>query len=204
MNLSPGHRVNLDAIDGLVLTGGTDVNPARYGEARAPKSDDPDDPRDEFEISLIEQVLSEGLPILAICRGIQSLNVALGGSLIQHLPTTARHRVRNPDDAPGRHAAAHSVNVAPGSRLASILGGEGEFPVNSRHHQAVGRVADALVVSGLADDGVIEAVEMPGDAFVVAVQWHPEDRVLVSAGDRKLFQAFADAMNGPVGRAASS
>ena len=204
MKLTPGDRVNLDAIDGLVLTGGTDVNPARYGESRSPECDEPDDKRDDYEIDLIGRALSEGLAILAICRGIQSLNVALGGSLIQHLATTARHRVRNPEDAPGRHAAAHSVDVARGSRLASILGSAGDYPLNSRHHLAVGRVADALVVSGVADDGVIEAVEMPGDVFVVAVQWHPEDRVLVSAGDRKLFQAFAEAMNGPVGRAASS
>jgi putative glutamine amidotransferase len=203
VTLTPASRVDLDSIDGLLLTGGSDVDPARYGEERTIGCEAPDGERDEFEIRLVELALADRLPILAICRGIQLLNVALGGTLIQDLPTTALHRVRNPDDPPGRHAVAHTIRVAPGTRLASIVGA-GEFAVNSRHHQAVKRVAPSLMVSAVAPDGVIEAVEMPGDDFVVAVQWHPEDRVHVSEGDRKLFEAFAQAIERESWSAASS
>jgi len=203
VKLTPGDRVDLDEIDGLVLTGGADVNPARYGEERVPECDEPDDKRDDFETSLVQEALSWEIPILGICRGIQLLNVALGGTLIQHLATTAAHRAKNPEDPPGRHGAVHTVRVTPASRLASIVG-DGEYAVNSRHHQAIGRVAAPLAVTAVAGDGVIEAVEMPGDGFVVAVQWHPEDRVLVSDGDRRLFEAFAEAVRGTSWRAASS
>jgi len=177
VRISPVGSRPLNSLDGLLLTGGTDVNPVRYGEQRHPKTEDPDDPLDELEMGLLRDALAAGLPILAICRGMQLFNVVHGGSLIQHL----EHH-----DSPD---ALHNIQVVPNSRLAAIVG-EGEHAVNSRHHQAVARVGGGLIVSAKSGDGVIEALERPGPAFAVAVQWHPEDRVLVSDADRKLFQAF--------------
>jgi putative glutamine amidotransferase len=177
VRISPDDPRSLDSLDGLLLTGGTDVNPARYGEQRHPKTEDPDDPLDELEMDLLRDALSAGLPVLAICRGMQLFNVFHGGTLLQHLDT---------HDSPD---AIHNIQIVPNSRLAAIVG-EGEQPVNSRHHQAVARVGDGLIVSARSSDGVIEALERPGRAFAVAVQWHPEDRILVSDADRKLFQAF--------------
>jgi len=178
VRISPVDSRSLDSLDGLLLTGGTDVNPARYGEERHPKTEDPDDPLDELEMGLLRDAMAAGLPVLAICRGMQLFNVVHGGSLVQHL----EHH-----DFPD---ALHDIQVVPNSRLAAIIG-EGEHAVNSRHHQAVARVGGGLIVSAKSGDGVIEALERPGPGFAVAVQWHPEDRVLVSDADRKLFQAFA-------------
>jgi len=181
VRISPVDARPLDSLDGLLLTGGTDVNPARYGEQRHPQTEDPDDPLDELEIALLRDALAAGLPVLAICRGMQLFNVVHGGALTQHL---------NSHDSPD---GLHNIRVVPNSRLASIIG-EGEHAVNSRHHQAVARVGGGLMVSARSGDGVIEALERPGHAFAVAVQWHPEDRVLVSDADRRLFEAFGTAM----------
>lgn len=171
-----------------MLTGGSDVNPARYGERPKKETQTPDDKRDEFETMLLRHALSEAsIPVLAICRGMQLFNVFHGGTLVQHLAAGGPHQVKQKD------ATAHTVRVSTGSRLASILG-EGEHEVNSRHHQAVGRVGNGLVVSAVAEDGVIEALEKPDGPFAIAVQWHPEDRILVSASDRRLFEAFAEAL----------
>jgi putative glutamine amidotransferase len=175
----------IESLDGLVLAGGTDINPARYGQQPAPETDRPDDQRDEVETRLLQDALAQGIPVLAICRGMQLFNVVHGGTLIQHLPG---HQLKQRDDI------VHTVRVTPGTRLAAILG-HGEHAVNSRHHQAVDRPGDGLIVSAIAPDGVIEALEKPGDSFAVAVQWHPEDRILASAADRKLFEAFAEALS---------
>ncbi|HYL36237.1 MAG TPA: gamma-glutamyl-gamma-aminobutyrate hydrolase family protein [Bryobacteraceae bacterium] len=191
VRISPDVPRSLASLEGLVLTGGTDVNPTRYGQPPAPETDHPDDPRDQLETRLVQEVLATGKPLLAICRGMQLLNVVCGGTLIQHLPSSSPHRFKKPGDAPGRHSAAHTVRVAPGTRLESIIG-EGEHEMNSRHHQAVDQPGEGLIVSAVSSDGVIEALEQPGEAFVVAVQWHPEDRVLVSEADRRLFEAFAE------------
>jgi putative glutamine amidotransferase len=199
VRISPEAPRSLEGLDGLVLTGGTDVNPARYGQERAAETSDPDDERDKLETRLVHEALDAGLPVLAICRGMQLLNVACGGTLIQHLPSTEIHRVKKAGDEPGRHSPAHTVRVAGGTQLASIIGA-GEHAVNSRHHQAVDRVGEWLVVSAVSSDGVIEAVEKPGHPFAVAVQWHPEDRTLVSDADRKLFAAFAEALRGSLVR----
>lgn len=178
----------MESLDGLVLAGGTDINPARYGQPPAPESDRPDDQRDEVETRLLRDALAHRIPVLAICRGLQLFNVVHGGTLIQHLPDGGPHQLKQPE------AIAHTVQVTRGTRLASIVG-EGEYGVNSRHHQAVDRVAEGLIVSAIAPDGVIEAIEKPGHSFAVAVQWHPEDRILVSAADRKLFEAFASSVH---------
>jgi putative glutamine amidotransferase len=184
---------SLEGLDGLLLTGGSDVNPKLYGQPRAAESEPPEDARDELEIKLLKEALAADLPVLAICRGMQLFNVARGGTLIQHVANVDTHRVRARDKEPGRHPAAHSVRVKPETRLAGIIGA-GEHEVNSRHHQAVDRVGSGVIESATAADGVIEGLELPDAVFAVAVQWHPEDRVAVSEADRKLFEAFAQAM----------
>jgi putative glutamine amidotransferase len=193
VRISPDEPRSLEGLDGLLMTGGTDVNPALYGEERAPESDEPDPERDKLESRLVGEALAGGVPVLAICRGMQLMNVACGGTLIQHLASTDVHRGKNTGDEPGRHRAVHSVSVRGGTRLAAIIG-EGEHAVNSRHHQAVDRPGAGLAVSAVSSDGVIEALEKPDHPFAVAVQWHPEDRTLASEADRKLFQAFAEAV----------
>jgi putative glutamine amidotransferase len=184
---------SLEGLDGLLLTGGSDVNPKLYGQPRAAESEPPEDARDELEMRLLKEALAADLPVLAICRGLQLFNVFHGGTLIQHVANVDTHRVKARDKEAGRHPAAHSVQVKPGTRLAGIIGA-GEHQVNSRHHQAAHKLGDGLIVSAVADDDVIEGIEKPGASFAVAVQWHPEDRVAVSEADRKLFEAFAQAM----------
>jgi putative glutamine amidotransferase len=163
----------LDRLDGLVLSGGIDVDPALYGEPPHPKLGRVDRHRDEFELALTREALARDMPLLAICRGQQVLNVATGGSLVQDIPSELKGAVTH--DAPGRRTRrSHTVEVTPGSRLGEILG-EGTLSVNSFHHQAVDRLGKGLVVSARSSkDGVIEGVERPDAAFVVGVQWHPE------------------------------
>jgi putative glutamine amidotransferase len=182
-------------LDGLLLAGGPDVDPALYGASRRPETEPPEHARDSLETALLHEALDRDLPVLAICRGLQLLNVALGGTLVQHI---AGHRC-------AKQQAAHAVAIASHSRLGSILGVEGtagadEYMVNSRHHQCVDRVASGLVVTARAPDDVVEALELPGRHFVLAVQWHPEDRMRWP--DRKLFEAFRDAANVSSGRRA--
>ncbi len=184
---------SLEDLDGLVLTGGTDVNPILYGHDRSSETDDPDDMRDDLEVRLLHEALDADLPVLAICRGMQLFNVLQGGTLIQHLSSTDVHRQKPQNAEAGRHPAVHGIHVNPDTRLGEIIGG-GQHHVNSRHHQAVDMVGQCLIVSAVAPDGVIEAMELPGAAFAVAVQWHPEDRIADSVADRKLFEAFAAAM----------
>jgi putative glutamine amidotransferase len=187
----PGADIPTD-VAGLVLMGGTDVNPALYGETRLTETENPDDARDALECALIGDFLRRDLPLLAICRGIQILNVQHGGSLVQHLDSTARHRVKTPED-PG--SPAHKVEVVPGTRLAAIAGEPLTLDVNSRHHQAIGRLGERLRVSARdPEDGTIEAVERPDRRFVIGVQWHPENQSPADERQAKLFRAFAEAM----------
>lgn len=179
---------SLDGAAGLVLSGGVDVNPDLYGAERHPETEESDEERDRLEVGLVREALSRDIPVLAICRGIQVLNVALGGTLVQHLDSglLSVHRQRGVDHA-------HEVVVEPGNEVAVIMGA-GVHTVNSRHHQALDRVADGLKVVGRsAEDGIIEAAVLEGKRWVVAVQWHPEDRVQY-AGDRALFEQFARAV----------
>jgi len=175
---------------GLLLIGGTDVDPALYGESAGPQTDVPDKERDAAEAALIDEALARDVPVLAICRGMQILNVHLGGSLIQHLPTAARHVRRTPD----RGLPAHSVIIEPGTMLAGIAKKE-SWEVNSRHHQAVARLGKGLQVSARdAEDGTIEGIELPGRRYVLAVQWHPENQQADDPEQRKLFASFAQAL----------
>jgi putative glutamine amidotransferase len=185
-------RANLlEGAAGLLLMGGDDVNPARYGEERGPETEEPDSGRDELECSLIQAALERDVPLLGICRGLQILNVQHGGTLVQHLDATARHRRRTPD----RGLPAHPVRIVPGTLLAGIAGEDLTWDVNSRHHQAVARLGVGLRVSARdPEDGTIEAIERPDKRFCIAVQWHPENQSPTDARQAALFRAFAAAL----------
>lgn len=180
-------------LDGLLLTGGLDVDPALYGEAAHETTAVAPD-RDRFEIPLSQAAVERDLPIFAICRGVQVLNVAAGGSLIQDIPTAVATDLNHSIGVPKNHLA-HPVRVTPGTRLADALGPTVDLEtcqVNSRHHQSVGRLAPSFVVSAVAADGVVEAIERPDNAFCVGVQWHPEN--FWKTGEFSgLFAAFVNA-----------
>ena len=180
----------LDAVAGLVLTGGEDVDPARYGAAPHPMLGDTDSGRDATELALIAGARQRGLPILAICRGIQIVNVALGGTLYQDLPSERPGPIDHANET-----SRHGLEVAPDSRLFRTIGMQ-RGSVNSRHHQAVRDLAPGLVATAWADDGVIEAAEpaVAGEPWMLAVQWHPEDEV-----EGALFRGFAQALARPQG-----
>jgi putative glutamine amidotransferase len=169
--IDPDDAENLLAVvDGLILTGGGDVDPVRYGEQAHPETYGVDAARDAIEFRLLELALTHDLPVLATCRGMQVANVVLGGTLVQHLPTVTENEHRQF----GRwQEGVHGVRVDPDSRLAALLG-RTELEVNSLHHQAVATPAPGLRPVAWADDGVIEAVEPVGEERLVAVQWHPE------------------------------
>lgn len=186
-----GLPASLDGAAGLVLLGGSDVNPALYGEERRPETDQPDDERDRAECALIAEAIERDVPVLAICRGLQILNVQHGGTLIQHLVPGDRHVHRTPD----RSQPAHPVEVVANTLLAEVAGGRPTLGVNSRHHQAIGKLGQGLIVSARdPEDGTIEAIERPGSRFVLAVQWHPEDQARAYAEQARLFTAFAEAL----------
>jgi putative glutamine amidotransferase len=193
------HRDTLEdvipSIDGLMLTGGGDVDPSLYGEAPHASFHASEPGRDAYEIALIRAASDAGLPIFAICRGMQVLNVALGGTLVQDIPTMVAGALQHLVPEPRFHIA-HEVWVANGSRLEALMGEKldaGTCQVNSRHHQAVKTTAPTWEVSGTAPDGVVEAMEQPGDVFRMAVQWHPEN--FWRTGEfRPLFEAFVDAV----------
>jgi gamma-glutamyl-gamma-aminobutyrate hydrolase PuuD len=155
----------LDAVDALVVTGGCDVDPERYGEAVAPETGPVDARRDETELALCRAVIERDQPTLCVCRGIQVLNVALGGTLTQHVPVHSR------DDA--YNETVHEVTLAPDSRIAHALGVT-TLGVNTLHHQTVAELGPRARAVGWADDGTIEAIEVEGAPHVLGVQWHPE------------------------------
>jgi putative glutamine amidotransferase len=168
----------LDGCDGVMLTGGADVDPSRYGDAERHPTLKLNPARDDYEITLATLALDRDLPIFAICRGAQVLNVAAGGTLIQDIPTfhpspLAHARRERPD------LKAHDVQVAPHTCLAALIDpashGEQHLTVNSRHHQSVRDVAPGFVVSAVGPDGIIEAIEKPAARFCLGVQWHPEN-----------------------------
>jgi len=185
-------------VGGLLLTGGGDVDPARYGETPHQTLDEVDPVRDEFEIALIAAARARDLPIFAICRGVQMLNVAAGGTLVQDIPSEVagaiNHSLVVPPHPP--YELAHEVWVEKDSLLAKLLGdrlvGSDTCEVNSRHHQAVKTVAPGYRVSATAPDGVIEAIEDPSARFCLGVQWHPEN--FFRTGEfRSLYEGFLEA-----------
>lgn len=193
--LAPGDAdALLEGMAGLLLTGGEDVAPAHYGATAHPALGEVHPERDAFELALVRAARARGLPTLAICRGVQILNVALGGTLVQDLPSEWTGDVAH-DGAWERHERVHPVRVAEGSRLAAALGAM-ELRVNSMHHQALAALAPGLTAVVHAPDGVVEGVEWGDDDWwMLGVQWHPEELVHTAEGwDRALFARFADAV----------
>jgi putative glutamine amidotransferase len=187
----------VDRLDALVLTGGGDIDPAAYGAAPHPRTRGVSAERDRAELGLLTAALAAGLPVLGICRGLQLLNIARGGTLRQHLPDCDGGQDRGHAGDPGTFGS-HLVRVAAGSMLAGIVQAAQPFPVPTAHHQAIDRLGDGLTATAWSADGIIEAVEMtsgPGHRFVLAVQWHPEE-----GDDPRLFQALVAAARGAPGQ----
>ena len=191
----------IDGITGILLTGGEDVAPARYGESPHESVVEVDEQRDEFELALIAEARRRDLPILAICRGIQVLNVACGGTLVQDIPSQVpgalQHSFKVPPHEP--YSLAHEMWLDKDTLLANLmrerLSDADACEVNSRHHQAVKQVAPGFQVSATAPDGVIEAIEDPAARFCLGVQWHPEN--FWRTGEfRPLFEGFLEAALG--------
>lgn len=186
----------LDAVAGLVVTGGEDVAPSRYGESPHPTVEVHED-RDESEIALTREARRRRMPTLAICRGIQVVNVALGGSLVQDIPSQCPKAINHDPGGP-RDARVHEVRIESSSRLARALGAD-VLSTNSFHHQALARVSSELCVTARASDGIVEGAESADPSWwMLAVQWHPEELTNTpEPWDRNLFAAFARAVAGP-------
>ena len=172
----------LDALDGVLFSGGSDIDPSAYGHEPHPETNGLRPERDRGELALLQAALERDMPVLAVCRGSQVLNVARGGDLVQHLPEVVGDEKHK--HTPGVFAD-HEVDVKEGTRLGSLLGERA--PVKSHHHQGFGKVGDGLVESAWADDGTLEALEDPGKRFAVGVLWHPEE-----GEDQALFRALVD------------
>lgn len=180
------------ASSGLLVTGGGDIFPGLYGQEQDPATNGVSVDRDRMEVEALGLALERGLPVLAICRGMQLLNVAMGGSLIQDLPSQRSSHINHAQTVGGaaeRNAVTHQVRTTQSSRLARILG-PGPLQTNSMHHQAVDALGTGLVAVAWADDDIVEGVEMPGEQWVFGVQWHPEELVGIETHADRLFQAF--------------
>jgi putative glutamine amidotransferase len=180
-------------LGGILLTGGGDIAPARFGEAPHPATALISAERDALELELVtRRAIAEAVPLLAICRGLQVLNVALSGTLHQHVPDAFGETIAHSQEGP-RTARTHEVTVEAGSRLARVTGAE-QLRVNSFHHQAIRDLGDGLRAVAWAEDKVIEAAELPGaPGLVLAVQWHPEELVDEDPAALRLFQALVEA-----------
>jgi gamma-glutamyl-gamma-aminobutyrate hydrolase PuuD len=177
-----GVEETLDAVDGLIFSGGADLDPASYGADAHPATNGVRPERDSAEIRLLEAALTRDMPVLAVCRGSQILNVARGGDLVQHLPDVLGHDQHK--ETPGVFSE-HDVEVAAGTRLNQLVGGRA--PVKSHHHQGFGRLGEGLEESARAGDGTVEAIEDPSRRFALGVLWHPEE-----GEDAALFRALVD------------
>jgi putative glutamine amidotransferase len=185
----------LETIDGLILTGGADIHPSFYGQIVLERCGEIDEERDRFEVELIRAARGFDLPFLGICRGLQVLNVALGGSLYQDLSYRAGTDPAHMSPRERRGEPSHQVAITPGSRLAAIIGTR-ELPVTSTHHQIIRDLAPDLAVSAVAPDGVIEAIEGTG-RFLLAVQWHPERMADRHPEQLALFRSLVESARRP-------
>lgn len=185
----------LDAVDAILLSGGHDVHPHHYGEEPIQQLGEVCAERDDYEIKAIRIALERNQPIFAICRGLQILNVALGGSLFQDIPHQTNSGQQHSQQAKG-HVASHAVDLVPSTLLHQIAG-EPTVMVNSFHHQAINKLAPELIVNARARDGMIEGVEMMGSPWVLGVQWHPERMVAHHPVMQRLFKAFITAAGRP-------
>jgi len=179
-------------LDGILLPGGVDLDPRSYGEERHPRLGAVDQARDRVEMQLVRWAVEDLKPVLGLCRGAQIINVALGGTLYQDLeaqfPGALKHDYF-PTAGFSRDYPAHEVTIAPGSRLLAVME-RPRFMVNSMHHQGIRALAEGLVPSAVAPDGLIEGVEGPGEHFLIGVQWHPEMFEVVDPRTRQLFREF--------------
>lgn len=184
----------LERLDGVLLSGGGDIDPAWFGEEAHPATGEIEPDRDRVELTLARWLVEQGKPFLAICRGIQVLNVAWGGSLVQDIPAQVPGAVPHSFDrkTTPRHYLAHSVKIDPDSHLARVMQLDAA-ETNSWHHQAIGRVADRLRVTAVAPDSIIEAVEVPGLRCALGVQWHPEWLFEEKVEQRRLFEELVRA-----------
>jgi putative glutamine amidotransferase len=177
-----GVQETLDALDGLLLSGGADLDPASYGADLHPETNGVRPDRDEAELALLEAALARDMPVLAVCRGSQVLNVARGGDLVQHLPEVVGHEGHK--HTPGVFAD-HDVDVLPDTKLHGVIGERA--PVKSHHHQGYGRLGEGLREAARAEDGTVEAIEDPSRRFALGVLWHPEE-----GEDAALFRALVE------------
>lgn len=184
-------RAHLTLLDGLVISGGPDADPRYFGEEPASGLGAVNPAMDAYEVPLIQKALDMDMPILGICRGEQMLNIAAGGTLIQHIPAVLPGAIKHRQEAP-RHYPTHTIHVATGTRLADMLG-DGLTRVNSFHHQSVLDLAPGFVCSAVAPDGIIEAIESTNHTFAVGVQWHPEGMWEAEFNYDSLFNTFVKA-----------
>ncbi len=182
----------LSRMDGLILSGGLDVDPEYYGEEPKPKLGNLDQVRDSYEFELARGAHQAGMPLLAICRGVQVLNVAFGGSLVQDIDSEVDEPLKHEQDALRQTALSHRVRIVPNSKLHGIAAGIERIRVNSFHHQSVKDVADGFTITAHSEDGVVEAIEDPTQTFCVGVQWHPE-RLPENDFTRSIFKSFVEA-----------
>jgi putative glutamine amidotransferase len=188
-------RCMYEQLDGIFVAGGIDIDPAQYGAPRHQLTGRPDPARDRVEMLLVRWAMEDGKPVFGVCRGAQIINVVSGGTLFQdiadELPAAAKHDFF-PTGGYARDYLAHTARLAPESRLSAIFG-DGRIEVNSMHHQSVRELGEGLRATAHAEDGVIEAVEGTGDAWVVGVQWHPEMLVDKDQATHRLFSDFVAA-----------
>jgi putative glutamine amidotransferase len=182
----------LPRLDGLLLSGGLDIDPAVYGEAPHPLSDQPDKELDEIELKLASWALQEDVPTLGVCRGMQVLNVALGGTLYQDIDDLCPGSLHHSQRDKSRDYLAHRVNILPGSHVERLLG-SGSFMVNSLHHQAVAKAGHDVLISGKAEDGTAEMLEVTSRRFMIAAQFHPEEIYMKESTSARLFARFVQA-----------
>jgi putative glutamine amidotransferase len=189
----PTLRAIYERLDGLLIPGGVDMDPRQYGDTILPECGNLDPARDRVELQLAKWAIEDGKPVLGLCRGLQIINVARGGTLWQDLETQRPELVKHdyfPTQGFARQHLAHPVTLEPASRLATLLDGPDTIMVNSMHHQAVRTLGDGLQVTARSPDGVVEALELPGDAFTIGVQWHPEVFEMTDPHTRHLFGGF--------------
>ena len=183
----------LAGLDGVILAGGGDIDPSRYGQAAHPTLYGLDPERDAFELDLARQALARRVPTLAVCRGLQVINVALGGDLVQHLPDVVSDRIAH-RAGPGQ-SVDHDVRLSPESRVASVCGAT-SLRVNSSHHQGPNRLGEGLRPVAWADDDTVEAIEAEGHPELLAVQWHPEETADRDPAQQRLFDWLVDRARG--------
>jgi putative glutamine amidotransferase len=187
-------RAIYEQLDGVFLPGGVDMDPTQYSESRLPECGAIDPDRDRVEVALVQWAMAERKPVLAVCRGVQVLNVAAGGTLYQDLAEWCDAPIKHdywPNEVRQRQDLVHDVIIEPGTQLASIIGA-GATNVNSMHHQGIKKLAPGLIVNAKAPDGLIEGVEGHDDSYLLGVQWHPEELVESDPAMRRLFESFIE------------